>query len=128
MMKYKQYLAAGFVFHVLANIWFIASHVSTLLGGDFESWVYSKSSTLFNYGMILVAAALALYVMDMLVAFYRDFSFFSIIKLPVLIAMIAAVAYLYSNPAETIAKIAYHAVSELLILVQFKALFKRDYR
>jgi hypothetical protein len=41
--------------------------------------------------------------------------------------MMAAVAYLYSSPAETTAKIAYHIASELLVLVQFKA-FKRDYR
>ena len=127
MMKRKQYLLAGFVFHVLANIWFIASHVSTLLGGDFESWVYSKSSNLFNYGMILVVAALSFYIVDILIAFYKDFSFFSVIKLPVLAAMMAAVSYLYTSPAENTAKIAYHVASELLILIQYKA-FKRDYR
>ena len=127
MMKHKQYLIAGFVFHVLANIWFIASHVSTLLGGDFESWVYSNSSNLFNYGMILAVAAIAFYSMDLIVAFYKDFSFFSIIKLPILAAMMVAVSYLYTSPAESTAKIAYHVASEVLILVQFKA-FKRDYR
>ena len=127
MMKRKQYLLAGFVFHVLANIWFIASHVSALFGGNFEAWVFAKSTNLFNYGMILAVAAISFYAIDLLVAFYKDFSFFSVIKLPLLAAMMAAVAYLYSSPAETIAKIAYHVASELLILVQFKA-FKRDYR
>ena len=80
-MKSKICLLIGFIFHILSGLFLILTIAAIFSGGENPpEGIFTASFVFWVYAIYLALFAMNFYVIDMFLALFRDFSFFSIIK------------------------------------------------
>lgn len=124
-MKSKICLLIGFIFHILSGAFIALAVAALFFQGDVSYVIYPPSFAFWAYSILLALAALQFYVIDMFLALFRDFSFFSIIKV---LAVVGGIILLYEfgGSPDMLSQAIWHVFSTVLFFLQIKS-FSRDY-
>ena len=124
-MKSKICLLIGFIFHILSGLCLVLSIIAIFTEGDMTGVAYPPSFAFWIYAIFLALIAMNFYVIDMFLALFRDFSFFSIIKLLAVVCGSALLGIFGGSP-DMFSQVIWHVFSTMLFFLQIKS-FSRDY-
>ena len=124
-MKSKICLLIGFIFHILSGL-FLALAIAALFSqGDVSDMAYPPSFVFWIYAIYLALFAMNFYVIDMFLALFRDFSFFSIINAIAIVGG-SALLVMFGGSPDMFSQVIWHVFSTILFFLQIKS-FSRDY-
>ena len=126
-MKEKLCLTLGFILHIISVIFSVLSIVVMFTDGDASgvAYVETRSFMLWERAIITVTFAMLFYIVDALLSLFGDFSFFSVIKILMVLAGVGVLSLCAVSPTQN-NQIIWFVFSKLLFFLQIKS-FSRDY-
>ena len=124
-MKAKICLIIGFILHVLSGVCLALAVAALFFQGDVSDMAYPPSFAFWIYTIYLALFAMNFYVIDMFLALFRDFSFFSIIKAIAIVGG-SALLVIFGGSPDMFSQVIWHVFSTMLFFLQIKS-FSRDY-